>query len=517
MPSMDSETIEGSSSLRSHTRSRSPINKRRQATPELACVPEIRVDTASGTSFESEAQIKGDIEHLPEIKVAEDEVWERMIYDSTGQDVETAIETKSEQAQQEGDEVAGETAKQSEMMSSMEGKTFIMRNMDLNEGGMKWISFRNMDKILRGGYERSSAMRVKLFQVPDQVNTYNMKCSSHGNDHWISFSWKGNWLYARYTNLSDAMPVKLFPTAEHGVFNMMNMWPDDERRGKWIGFQSGTIMLRAAYSAIADAMPVQLVEEICHFHTMTNIWVSRLSGQQFEVDVDKGETVVDVKRRIQKEQGYDYREIQLILCGEVLDNMDVLSNTSVKDDGLMLILRRGTMELHLTSISDDTQWHKRHKYALRSDALKCDVEKIEVTVGNFADQGWGGCQAELWIYLHDPANKDAQVACLKLFGPLRTSAYDERKHGRSPSCTIGLEEEVVALARPGMVYKLRYKMGGGGGHSIKVTDWRCKIFPQDRSTDEVSITVTGNVSLCNRSRLGGDRTTGKWELDELPY
>ena len=91
------------SSLRSQTRSRSPANKRSQTTPELAFVPKIRVDTASGTSFESEVQlqvqaakIKGDIEHSPGIKVAEDEVWERMFDDSTGQDVNRVGESGRE-------------------------------------------------------------------------------------------------------------------------------------------------------------------------------------------------------------------------------------------------------------------------------------------------------------------------------------------------------------------------------------------------------------------------------------
>lgn len=146
------------------------------------------------------------------------------------------------------------------------------------------------------------------------------------------------------------------------------------------------------------------------------------------------------------------------------------------------------------------------------------MEEIKVTVANFRDQGWGGCLAELWIYLHDPTDADTEVAKMKLFGPLRTDAYDERKHGRSPSCTIGEENPVVALAKPGMVYKLRYKLGGGGGYEISVKDWRCKILPKGRSKDDVSISVNSTVKLDRADWYRGpDRVTGKYELEEPPY
>jgi len=38
-------------------------------------------------------------------------------------------------------------------------------------------------------------------------------------------------------------------------------------------------------------------------------------------------------------------------------------------------------------------------------------------------------------------------------------------------------EEVVALAKPGMYYKLKYQLGGGGGHTIMVKNWTCSIYP----------------------------------------
>merc|ERR1712176_1163201 len=105
---------------------------------------------------------------------------------------------------------------------------------------------------------------------------------------------------------------------------------------------------------------------------------------------------------------------------------------------------------------------------------------IEVKVGSWHDQGFGACKASLFIYLYD--GKNTEVASKLIFGPYRADGYTQ---GRSPSCTIGEDEPIVALAQPGFFYKLRYQNGGGGGHSITVRDWLCKLFPKDRTTDEV--------------------------------
>eukprot|EP00401_Gymnodinium_catenatum_P019780 CAMPEP_0117578180 /NCGR_PEP_ID=MMETSP0784-20121206/63851_1 /TAXON_ID=39447 /ORGANISM="" /LENGTH=272 /DNA_ID=CAMNT_0005377797 /DNA_START=87 /DNA_END=905 /DNA_ORIENTATION=+ len=257
----------------------------------------------------------------------------------------------------------------------------------------------------------------------------------------------------------------------------------------------------------------RLISDVLKVHVVD------LGGKEFDLDVDGGEFVIDVKRKILEELGYQLRlpEIRLILGADELEDRAVLSETSAKDgDSLTVVKHVGIMELIVARISDDTQWHGKHKFAIRSEPLLDEVEKIEVTVGDFQDQGWGGCQARLFIYLHN-FKDDTVVASMKIFGPLRTAEYDERKYGRSPSCTIGEEQPVVALAKTGMVYKLKYQCGGGGGHSITVKDWCCKIFPKSRSTDDVTITVNGIVNLVNSSRLGPDRTTGKWELEEPPY
>jgi len=164
----------------------------------------------------------------------------------------------------------------------------------------------------------------------------------------------------------------------------------------------------------------------------------------------------------------------------------------------------GTL-LHIALIDDSVQVHGVHKLAFQSEPLADVVEKIEVTVAHWEDQDWGGKQARLFICLHDPAHDDRLVAELNLFGCLRTCEYDLAKHRSSPSTTVGVDKEVVSLAQPGMVYKLRYQLGGGGGHTIKVQNWKCKIFPPGAADEEPLDTDTVVVKRVGESGKDDDR------------
>lgn len=252
--------------------------------------------------------------------------------------------------------------------------------------------------------------------------------------------------------------------------------------------------------------------------TTKRVQIVRTNGQQFEVDAEERSTILELKERIAEGKFFEGEidEMQLIHGVNVLADTVVLFGTAFQDDEILTLVKRkamGTTELRVSRISDDTQWHSKHKFALRSGPLPDEVEKIHVSVGECRVGGWGGCQARLFIYLHNPADNDNVVASRKIFGPLRTG----EDPGRSPSCTLDASDEVVSLAQPGMVYKLRYQCGGGGGHSIYVKDWCCKVYPKSRTTDEPLVQVTGSVNLQNVSRLGGDRTTGMWELQEPPF
>lgn len=204
-----------------------------------------------------------------------------------------------------------------------------------------------------------------------------------------------------------------------------------------------------------------------------------------ELTVPMDEKVIHMKALIEGLTGINPKCQKLLLDDEILNNDALLSDITIKDgDTLTLLRNRLPTLLHVKLIDDSVQVHGAHKLALRSEPLEDTVEKIEVRVAHWEDQDWGGKQARLFIYLHDPADGDRVVAKLNLFGCLRTQEYNEKKHRRAPSRTVGPEEDVVSLARPGMVYKLKYQLGGGGGHTIQVKDWRCKVIPPACSTEE---------------------------------
>jgi hypothetical protein len=250
------------------------------------------------------------------------------------------------------------------------------------------------------------------------------------------------------------------------------------------------------------------------------VHVVDLGGEEFDVNIERDERVRDAKERILKQRNYDQNleELRLILNAEVLDDSVILAETSVKDGANLTLIKRervGLMQLCVDEIFDNTQWHGRHKFALRSEKLKHEVEKIEVTVGHFQGVVFAG--RALCIYLHDPSS-DKQVAGMEIFTRLSaTDGYDESWGQRPPSCTVGEEEPIVSLAQPGMVYKLKYQCGGGIGQSITVKNWCCKIFPKGRTTDEVDVKQNSSVNLVSASHQGPDKEIGKWELVEPPY
>jgi hypothetical protein len=245
------------------------------------------------------------------------------------------------------------------------------------------------------------------------------------------------------------------------------------------------------------------------------VHVMTMNGDQFDVDVREGMTVLEAKQQIMKleDSSKTLGSVQLLSGSELLENWSTLTEYVNDGDTLTLIKTKSWPLMRLiVNIDDDTQWHGKHKFALLSEPLGGEVEKIEVTVADFHDQGWGGCQARLFIYLHD--GEGELIASKLIFGPLRTPAYDHTKHGRSPSCILGAEEEVVAKAREGMVYKLRYQCGGGGGHEITVKNWCCNVVPKVLDEHELAVKVISTVNLRHTNRLGPDRVTGLWELEE---
>lgn len=218
------------------------------------------------------------------------------------------------------------------------------------------------------------------------------------------------------------------------------------------------------------------------------------------------EKVAHMKSMIEGETGIHKKKQKLVLGADILIDDAFLSDIGIEDGAMLSLLKvQLPILLRIVLIDDSVQVHGVHKLALQSEPLVDEVEKIEVTVAHWEDQNWGGKQARLFICLHDPAHDDCMVAELNLFGCLRTDEYDLAKHGSSPSTTVGMDEEVVSLAKPGMVYKLRYQLGGGGGHTIKVRDWKCKIYPPGAADGEPLDTDTVVLKRVGESGKAGDR------------
>eukprot|EP00588_Corethron_pennatum_P016739 CAMPEP_0194303360 /NCGR_PEP_ID=MMETSP0171-20130528/1231_1 /TAXON_ID=218684 /ORGANISM="Corethron pennatum, Strain L29A3" /LENGTH=746 /DNA_ID=CAMNT_0039054221 /DNA_START=71 /DNA_END=2312 /DNA_ORIENTATION=- len=123
------------------------------------------------------------------------------------------------------------------------------------------------------------------------------------------------------------------------------------------------------------------------------------------------------------------------------------------------------------SLHDREQDHE-WRCALKSDSLTSKVSSVRVHAGSFEDQNWGNIKGMLGLALYD--SDGVLVTRCNLFGTYRDTNYD---YGDHPARVLNMQDEVVSMARPGFTYALEYRVGGGGGHSLHVTQWYCKIFP----------------------------------------
>ena len=83
-------------------------------------------------------------------------------------------------------------------------------------------------------------------------------------EKWISFSDDGSWIYCRYDNEADAMPVKMVKQTKNNkgtfvgnCYKMQNYFGGQP--GKWVSFTTDGSWLRVVYNE-ADAMTITLEE-----------------------------------------------------------------------------------------------------------------------------------------------------------------------------------------------------------------------------------------------------------------
>eukprot|EP00931_Biecheleriopsis_adriatica_P123141 TRINITY_DN9819_c0_g1_i1.p1 TRINITY_DN9819_c0_g1~~TRINITY_DN9819_c0_g1_i1.p1 ORF type:complete len:591 (-),score=98.70 TRINITY_DN9819_c0_g1_i1:195-1916(-) len=181
--------------------------------------------------------------------------------------------------------------------------------------------------------------------------------------------------------------------------------------------------------------------------------------------------VARLRLDLAKKQGIDLRLPRILAYRELKGDENAIKQF-LQDEQIThadVIDKRPTL-LCCGRISDrtaDDEWHS----AQMSQPIDTTVELIIVTAGSFRDQNWGNRKANLGLALYDA--EGAFVSRCNLFGTYRTP---ECTYGRAPSRTLQTEEVVVS-ARPGFKYSLEYTVGGGGGHSIEVEDFRCMVYP----------------------------------------
>jgi hypothetical protein len=130
------------------------------------------------------------------------------------------------------------------------------------------------------------------------------------------------------------------------------------------------------------------------------------------------------------------------------------------------------MQLYTSEI-DDSAPGDEWRVATQSSQIKGAVGKIQVSVGEFSDQELGDAKAKLRLALYDARGRLA--ADCDLFGTYRAPGY---AYTGSPSRMLNANEAVVTKAKRGFVYALEYCVGSGDGHTLRVRDWRCRIFPE---------------------------------------
>ena len=151
-------------------------------------------------------------------------------------------------------------------MHPLSGKIFLLQNQYPGYD-YKFVSFRTKDLAMRVIYEQHDAMPIQFVSVEGKPNTYHLlnkyKDGSEADrayDQWISFANDGKWLFCRYREKTDAMPV-LIEHVDADTIIMNNQWPGQE--AFWLSFADDGKWMRVTYQK-KEAMPMKLIPEYVH-------------------------------------------------------------------------------------------------------------------------------------------------------------------------------------------------------------------------------------------------------------
>lgn len=107
------------------------------------------------------------------------------------------------------------------------------------------------------------------------------------------------------------------------------------------------------------------------------------------------------------------------------------------------------------------------------------------------DQGFGNRKGHIWLQLRRPkkeVNSDDGTS-FDLVSEMRADHFGVAPHQTSKfSGTLTQEDEILSLAQPGDYYQVMKNVGGGGGHSLTVRDFKTvlhfKPFFKTRQEDD---------------------------------
>ena len=98
------------------------------------------------------------------------------------------------------------------------------------------------------------------------------------------------------------------------------------------------------------------------------------------------------------------------------------------------------------------------------------------------DQGWGNLKGEMYVTLMRPPeeqNHEAEVVAEK------RRVFGIAKHSEEKALAEVTTDPIVTLAQPGDFYRFMRIIGGGGGHSLTVRNFKAIATLTQRRQSEI--------------------------------
>lgn len=102
--------------------------------------------------------------------------------------------------------------------------------------------------------------------------------------------------------------------------------------------------------------------------------------------------------------------------------------------------------------------------------LPSKVIKLEASIV-WNDQGWGNRKGELIVRLMRPNCTGEPFQIAELWGLFDTAPHREMAANKE----VDKDHPVIAKSKKGDFYRFMRRIGGGGGHTLKVKNFRVKV------------------------------------------